>query len=173
MRLRAGLLRRGMRGPQVRLLQEKLDELGFSPGSADGIFGARTEAAVKAFQRANGLAADGIVGKNTAGSLNAATAAEEMDFTEDDDFEDDTEIDEDETSSAMPEWGLGSEGDEVAQLQADLMELGYAVMITGTFDDATQVALQQFQLNSSLEPTGVATPDLFVAIAHAKAMAGL
>lgn len=58
-------VRRGARGGITRLIQQRLNALGFNCGSADSIFGAKTEAAVKAFQRAHGLAADGIVGKNT------------------------------------------------------------------------------------------------------------
>ena len=63
------LLRRGSRGSAVIDLQNRFTALGFSPGSADGIFGSLTEAAVKSFQRSRGLAADGIVGPQTWGAL--------------------------------------------------------------------------------------------------------
>jgi len=62
-------LRRGSRGAPVRELQQRLAALGFSPGAADGIFGSLTEAAVKSFQRARRIAADGIVGPQTWGHL--------------------------------------------------------------------------------------------------------
>lgn len=58
-------LRNGSKGTQVKVLQWLLDESGFDPGKADGIFGQKTLAAVKAFQKAKGLTADGICGKNT------------------------------------------------------------------------------------------------------------
>lgn len=58
-------LRNGSRSTQVKVLQWLLNEKGFDCGTADGIFGANTLAAVKAFQKANGLTVDGIVGKNT------------------------------------------------------------------------------------------------------------
>ena len=51
--------RKGARGNITRLIQEKLGV------AVDGIFGNGTRAAVIAFQRAHGLSADGIVGKNT------------------------------------------------------------------------------------------------------------
>jgi N-acetyl-anhydromuramyl-L-alanine amidase AmpD len=50
-------VRRGSAGPFVQILQERL---GLKP--ADGIFGAQTEAAVRAFQRDHQLVPDGIVG---------------------------------------------------------------------------------------------------------------
>ena len=59
-----GFLRQGDRGPEVRYLQEILTNAGF-PTATDGVFGAATEAAVKAFQRDNGLEADGVVGPLT------------------------------------------------------------------------------------------------------------
>jgi len=59
----------GSRGSDVRRLQQTLAREGFNPGGADGIFGANTQAAVQRFQRANGLAADGIVGNNTGREL--------------------------------------------------------------------------------------------------------
>ena len=58
-------LRKGRRGDDVKKLQETLNAMGYDCGTADGIFGAKTEIAVRSFQQANGLAADGIAGKNT------------------------------------------------------------------------------------------------------------
>lgn len=57
--------RKGARGKITALIQERLNSKGFNCGAVDGIFGSGTEAAVKAFQRAMGLTADGIVGVNT------------------------------------------------------------------------------------------------------------
>lgn len=62
-------LRNGSKGTQVKVLQWLLADKGQSPGNADGIFGKNTLAAVKAFQKAQGLSVDGIVGKNTWGKL--------------------------------------------------------------------------------------------------------
>ena len=56
----------------VRELQRALSRAGFDPGSADGTFGPLTEAAVVAFQQANGLSVDGRVGPETAAALNSA-----------------------------------------------------------------------------------------------------
>ena len=58
-----------MRGEDVRALQEQLNGLGFSCGKADGIFGPKTCAGVKAFQKVYNLEADGIVGPKTRGAL--------------------------------------------------------------------------------------------------------
>lgn len=52
-------------GADVRFLQEQLRDGGYYGGSIDGIFGPVTLAAVKAFQSANGLNPDGIVGRLT------------------------------------------------------------------------------------------------------------
>lgn len=64
-------LRRGSRGTAVKALQEDLILLGYLNGKADGIFGARTEAAVRQYQRRNRLGVDGIAGKQTLSAVNA------------------------------------------------------------------------------------------------------
>lgn len=59
----------GDRGQQVRLIQQKLIDWGYMTGTADGVFGQKTYDGVVKFQRRNGLAADGIVGRRTAEAL--------------------------------------------------------------------------------------------------------
>ncbi len=59
------MYRRGSRGQPVERIQARLKELGHSRGPVDGDFGPGTERAVKAFQRAQDLTADGKVGKKT------------------------------------------------------------------------------------------------------------
>lgn len=59
------LLKIGASGNITRLVQERLNTLGFNCGAADGIFGEKTRAAVMAFQSSRGLSADGVVGQNT------------------------------------------------------------------------------------------------------------
>ena len=64
-------LKKGSKGEDVKALQILLIGRGCSCGSygADGDFGNGTDKAVKAYQKANGLTADGIAGKNTWGKL--------------------------------------------------------------------------------------------------------
>lgn len=59
------VLKKGMKGDAVKELQNGLIIRGYSLGKADGDFGAKTETAVKAFQKDCGLTMDGVVGKNT------------------------------------------------------------------------------------------------------------
>ena len=59
------LLKTGSRGDAVAAWQSFLNTQGFDVGTADGIFGANTDAATRAFQSAHGLTADGIAGPAT------------------------------------------------------------------------------------------------------------
>lgn len=65
----SAVLKIGSSGTQVRTLQTKLNNWGYDAGTVDGIFGSKTQAAVKRFQQKNGLVADGIVGSRTAAAL--------------------------------------------------------------------------------------------------------
>jgi hypothetical protein len=56
------------------VVQQRLEDLGYLLGPADGVKGQQTVAAVMAFQRVNGLAVDGIVGPQTLGALEAPAA---------------------------------------------------------------------------------------------------
>lgn len=62
----------GMSGSEVKTLQAKLNEKGYDCGAVDGIFGPKTDRAVKNYQRAMGLEVDGIVGPKTWAALNAS-----------------------------------------------------------------------------------------------------
>lgn len=67
-------LQQGSTGDAVEELQTKLNAIFFNCGTVDGVFGSRTKAAVMAFQKANGLAADGVAGNQTWAKLLAAPA---------------------------------------------------------------------------------------------------
>ncbi len=55
----------GSRGEEVKQIQTKLKRWGYYSGNVDGIYGSATLAAVKKFQKKNGLTVDGIAGKKT------------------------------------------------------------------------------------------------------------
>jgi 1-phosphatidylinositol phosphodiesterase len=59
------LVKRGSTGPQVSKLQQELKAAGIDPGPVDGIFGAKTEKAVKQYQAREKLGVDGRVGNQT------------------------------------------------------------------------------------------------------------
>jgi len=63
------ILKKGSTGPQVVSLQKKLEKLGYRVNGIDGIFGPGTEKAVKKFQKAKKLKADGVVGRSTKNAL--------------------------------------------------------------------------------------------------------
>ena len=62
-------LKTGSRGTEVKKLQTALKEKGYYSMKVDGVFGKGTLSAVKAFQKDNGLKADGIAGPQTLGKL--------------------------------------------------------------------------------------------------------
>jgi lysozyme len=64
-------LSRGSVGDAVKRLQQLLLSKGFDPGPLDGVFGPRTLAAVRDFQREGAISVDGVVGPQTWGALDA------------------------------------------------------------------------------------------------------
>lgn len=65
----AAALRQGSSGATVKKVQQKLKNWGYYSGSVDGIYGKNTVAAVKRFQKKNGLTVDGIAGTKTLAAM--------------------------------------------------------------------------------------------------------
>ena len=134
----------GSRGESVKTLQEKLNAKGFNAGSVDGIFGKNTQAAVMAFQKANGLAADGIVGKLTWAKLYDTTAALPAAST---------------TAGTQPMVYRGSRGDAVRRLQELLNKKGFDCgAVDGIFGSKTYAAVVAFQKANGLGADGIVGP---------------
>ena len=63
--VQTAVLKQGSNGGEVKELQRRLKEWGYYSGAVDGIYGKGTVEAVKAFQKKNGLVADGVAGIET------------------------------------------------------------------------------------------------------------
>ena len=72
------VLKTGSRGAEVKEVQRRLKLWGYYNGSVDGVFGAGTKKAVVAFQKKNGLTADGVVGKATYKALGMTDSYNEL-----------------------------------------------------------------------------------------------
>ena len=128
----------GCTGDAVKTLQEKLNAKGFNSGNVDGIFGAKTYAAVTAFQKANSLGVDGIVGKLTWAKLYDATPVNVTSVT------------------TQPMLRTGSRGDAVRKLQELLNAKGYTCgSVDGIFGSKTYAAVLAFQKANGLAADGI------------------
>ena len=131
----------GCTGDAVKTLQEKLNAKGFHSGNVDGIFGAKTYAAVTAFQKANSLGVDGIVGKLTWAKLYDATPVNVTPVT------------------TQPMLRTGSRGDAVRKLQELLNAKGYTCgSVDGIFGSKTYAAVLAFQKANGLGADGIVGP---------------
>lgn len=128
-----GFLRRGDRGAAVVRLQTALTTAGYDIGVIDGIFGARTEAAVKKFQRVFGLPDDGVVDPVMWSYLNPFVLEPDANILR-----------------------RGSVGTRVTTLQNLLRRLGYyTYTVDGLFGTRTQAAVRAFQTAYGLPVTGI------------------
>ena len=173
----------GSRGEEVKALQQKLIDLGYLEGTADGIFGNKTEKAVRRFQWKNGMSADGLAGKKTLAALNGAQGGEKAPAAE-------TaaaaapataptaapaaspatapaaaQATAPATAPAAPPAGVknpstlynGCTGDAVKALQQKLIDLGYlGGTADGNFGDETEKAVRNFQQKNGLKADGLA-----------------
>ena len=155
---------------EVRALQKRLKELGWYTGSVDGDFGPATLEAVKAFQKANGLTADGKAGQKTLAKLNSTKAVSKKAAASKTTGSDKATSKSPSKQTAKPtatpnlskDYYLetGSSGKKVRTLQSRLIELGYlSGKVTGEYDAATRAAVLAFQKSyKELWDDGVAGP---------------
>ncbi|BBW97720.1 peptidoglycan-binding protein [Geobacillus icigianus] len=123
--------KKGMSSPEIKQLQLRLKAQGFfTYPQATGYFGAVTEEAVKAFQRAMNLPVTGSVDPATYAKLTVSASSRTL--------------------------AIGSRGDEVRELQQRLKRLGYFryPQITGYYGAVTAEAVKQFQRDNRLAVTG-------------------
>jgi peptidoglycan hydrolase-like protein with peptidoglycan-binding domain len=134
------VLRRGSTEPEVRDLQEALKALGHDPGPINGVFGSRTEDAVRAFQQAKGLAADGIVGRVTWINI-------------------------DEADQSEPVLRRGSTGLPVRRLQSRMGAVDFEVGgVDGRFGAKTEAAVRELQQRAGLAVDGVVGPKTWAVV---------
>lgn len=137
-------LRYGSEGAEVTTLQNRLIALGYLAGSADGKFGRDTKAAVIAFQKANQLDADGVVGTDTSSRLYASNVVSN-------------------TVSTTETLRVGAVSDAVRDMQNRLITLGYLEngQADGKFGVKTSLALIAFQKANGLTADGIAGTKTF------------
>ena len=151
-------LKLNSQGTKVSQLQTDLKQLGYYYAEITGNFGAKTEAAVKAFQKAKGLTADGVAGTKT---LNAIAAAVDKAGGSS-------------SGSSSTNMKLGSTGAAVSALQQKLTTLGYYYGdVTGHYGNLTQQAVKKFQKAKGLTQDGVASTATLNAITSALKNAGV
>ncbi|MDY4062448.1 MAG: peptidoglycan-binding protein [Candidatus Limiplasma sp.] len=142
-------LRLGSRGTAVLQLQQALNALGYDTNGADGKFGKGTERAVKAYQQANGLTADGKAGVKTLAQLYSGSSVSGSTSG--------TASSEIYTAKNPNTLQSGDSGSKVTQLQNALKLLGfYTGGVDGKFGSGTKNAVIQFQRANGLTADGLA-----------------
>ena len=139
-------LRSGYTGADVTYVQQKLASLNYL--TADRISGTYDEAtitAVKKFQQVHGLTVDGLAGKKTFAMLFSGTA---VSYSE--------SVSSYQTLHIYYETVDTSQTSAVKKMQQRLRDLGYAVSVTGQFDETTYMAVVSFQLRNGITVSGAA-----------------
>jgi len=133
-------LRLNSTGAQVKILQNRLIVLGYLTGTADGEFDATTEAAVKAFQKRNGMYDDGVAGPDTLTKLYSSSAKKA-----------------DSVVGNLGSLRQGATGSAVRALQKNLRTLGYYTgSVDGDYGAGTVAAVTAFQAANGLTADGIA-----------------
>jgi GH25 family lysozyme M1 (1,4-beta-N-acetylmuramidase)/peptidoglycan hydrolase-like protein with peptidoglycan-binding domain len=139
----------GTRGAAVSRLQQLLTAKGDSTGGVDGVFGAKTLAAVRAFQGSHGLSVDGVVGPHTWAALLASGGGSTGGGA----------------VASHPTLQEGSSGSAVVELQKDLAAKGFSPgAADGAFGPHTAAEVRAFQASRGLSVDGVAGPMTWAAL---------
>jgi peptidoglycan hydrolase-like protein with peptidoglycan-binding domain len=185
-----GLLSVGSRGENVALLQAALEVNLIDTGTVDGIFGRKTDAAVREFQSSHGLVVDGLVGPKTwerlwqttqtidrivtsvplASPTNSFEPVQDPEPTRDFEFAV-PELDRDpapnstsDVNSGQPLLSVGSSGTAVETLQEDLVRHGHDLETDGIFGRLTEAAVKEFQVEHDLARDGIVGPKTWGAL---------
>ena len=166
------VMRNGTKGLEVVKLQNRLMELGYYTCAADGVYDQDEIAAVKEFQKKNGLKQDGVAGLVTQQALYSdfAVGVETFDPTEapilpqnpvtqTNAVPSPTPIVVPSASPVLQTLKSGDSGELVSALQTRLKELGfYTGAVDGKFGSGTVQAVKAFQKRNGLSQDGVAGP---------------
>lgn len=154
-----GYLIKGMTGGLVAQLQQLLAGVGYTAGAtgSDGIFGASTETALKAFQKAAGLTVDGIAGPATSAALSARYAV----------INNKPAIPAPATpASGYPAWPgrylvlrdpLMTGGD-ITTWQRQMIARGWPIVADGAYGKQSEQAAEKFQKEKGLTVDGIIGP---------------
>lgn len=169
----------GSTGEEVKKIQSRLKELGYYNGAVDGDFGDMTEQAFKAFQRQAGLYVDGIAGsdRNVLYASNAPKAPAKEEKATQPATEAATQAPTEPASNSESEaatepaakddgvYQNGDESDKVTEIQEKLAELLYFnIEPTGYFGEYTEQIVKNFQLENSLEATGIVDEETYAVL---------
>ena len=150
-------LREGMSGSEVKQLQENLIQLGYLTGKPDGKYGADTTAAVKAFQKANRLTADGVAGPTTQKAIYSGTSKAAPTPKPTATPKPDTNTNTSSTAAITGVLRRGSTGSSVSALQQKLIDLGFLRgKADGVYGSKTAEAVKAFQKANKLTADGIA-----------------
>ncbi|MBD3882530.1 peptidoglycan-binding protein [Phormidium tenue FACHB-886] len=138
-----GALQLNDSGDAVVELQRRLTNLGYYDGEITGFLGSQTKEAIVQFQQEMGLTADGIVGAATEAALQEPSSQAEPQAAG-------------ESAEPRAVVRVGDSGEQIAELQRRLTDLGYYNgSISGTFDRPTEEAIQRFQRDNGLPADGI------------------
>lgn len=159
----ASALEKGDRGPSVRSLQQQLRRTGFYQAPITQIYDARTEDAVRRFQRAAGLEVNGVAEAATLQKLDTWRRANDVSQRRNE-RTNNSSNEEITTETALKRKSpnflqKGDEGEDVKVLQERLRVAGfYYNNSTGVFGPITEEAVKRFQKTYNLEVDGVVGP---------------
>ena len=166
----------GCRGEDVRELQQALIDLGFLKGGADGIFGNKTENAVRSFQKKNKLSVDGLAGEKTRNLAISKAAGKTKTPSQSSAQASAQTAASSSVSSGLLFGGdyttirIGEKGPRVKTLQQSLITTGFLRgSADGIFGNQTQNAVIAFQSSCNLAADGLAGKKTLTALEKAVA----
>ena len=149
----------GDRGEAVMNLQRRLVQLGYANGNPNGQYGNATISAVQLYQQSNGMDVDGLASawlQATLFSDNALSYAQAQGIQPAEPTPEPTPV----GDTLYFNLAVGATGNAVQDLQNRLIQLGYTLTATQTYDEPTRMAVMAFQSAIGVAPTGEASASL-------------